>query len=414
MAELTSFDGSGYAPLLRQLRIRNGVAKFTLTEAATLTARSPNFIDIDPNGTKVVTLPAEGDSDGLVFWIINSGGAGEDITLNDDSGSLVVTINEDEAAMVACDGTTWRVHMLTSVELSTLRVDTINEATSGSGVTVDGVLLKDSQVKTDVILEKTGAAGVTADGLRLKDATVKPVAGGSAFIDLTDTATGEADILLADARASAMQIREGANLYTTYVTTDSAEEIAQTQRTTTTDGVASGTVRVTGGRCFPLTAADSVDSSEIVQASGGQVAFDKTHSIPADTLKAGSTLYIRAVIRIATVLNGGANMDCALLLGGAAIITATDSGGGAAGTRCLIEAYLTFDAAPAAAVEGRGVSTAVWSDTVAVIGMAPLAAGAVPTFATDGALVVSATGESSAAGDGSGRIVLEQLYIRID
>lgn len=45
----------------------------------------------------------------------------------------------------------------------------ISEKTAGTGVTVDGVLLKDSQVTTDVILEKTGAAGVTIDGVLLKD-----------------------------------------------------------------------------------------------------------------------------------------------------------------------------------------------------------------------------------------------------
>ena len=36
-------------------------------------------------------------------------------------------------------------------------------------MTVDGVLLKDSQVSTNVINEKTAAAGVTADGVLLKD-----------------------------------------------------------------------------------------------------------------------------------------------------------------------------------------------------------------------------------------------------
>lgn len=50
--------------------------------------------------------------------------------------------------------------------------DTISELTSGAGVTVDGVLLKDSQVTTDQINEKTGAVGVTIDGVLLKDSQV--------------------------------------------------------------------------------------------------------------------------------------------------------------------------------------------------------------------------------------------------
>lgn len=47
--------------------------------------------------------------------------------------------------------------------------DTIAEHTSGAGVTVDGVLLKDSQVSTDQINEKTSGSGVTVDGLLIKD-----------------------------------------------------------------------------------------------------------------------------------------------------------------------------------------------------------------------------------------------------
>lgn len=56
--------------------------------------------------------------------------------------------------------------------VSSYAADTIAESTSGAGVTVDGVLLKDSQVTTDVINEKTGAAGVTVDGVLLKDSQV--------------------------------------------------------------------------------------------------------------------------------------------------------------------------------------------------------------------------------------------------
>jgi len=57
--------------------------------------------------------------------------------------------------------------------LSTPKVDTISELTSAAGVTVDGVLLKDSEVSTDVINEKTSATGVTIDGVLLKDGAVQ-------------------------------------------------------------------------------------------------------------------------------------------------------------------------------------------------------------------------------------------------
>jgi hypothetical protein len=53
--------------------------------------------------------------------------------------------------------------------ITTLRTDTITERTPAAGVTIDGVLLKDSEVTTDVIHEKTPATGVTIDGLLIMD-----------------------------------------------------------------------------------------------------------------------------------------------------------------------------------------------------------------------------------------------------
>jgi hypothetical protein len=82
-----------------------------------------------------------------------------------------------------------------------------------------------TSVVTDTISEKTSAAGVTIDGLLIKDATIAPNAGGSAFIDLTAVATGEADVLLKDNLAIALQLREAANVYATIVTTNDAERI---------------------------------------------------------------------------------------------------------------------------------------------------------------------------------------------
>jgi hypothetical protein len=53
--------------------------------------------------------------------------------------------------------------------MSEVKVDTISERTAAGGVTIDGVLLKDSIVNTDNIAEKTAAAGVTIDGVLVKD-----------------------------------------------------------------------------------------------------------------------------------------------------------------------------------------------------------------------------------------------------
>lgn len=55
---------------------------------------------------------------------------------------------------------------------SGIGTDTISEKTTATGVTIDGVLLKDSAVNVDTIAEKTAAAGVTIDGVLLKDRNV--------------------------------------------------------------------------------------------------------------------------------------------------------------------------------------------------------------------------------------------------
>jgi hypothetical protein len=85
-----------------------------------------------------------------------------------------------------------------------IKADTIAEATSGAGVTADGVLLKDGAVTTsgnatvggsvtatgvssDTISEKTGAAGVTIDGVLCKDGRVY---GTIALNSLTATTSG--------------------------------------------------------------------------------------------------------------------------------------------------------------------------------------------------------------------------------
>ena len=70
---------------------------------------------------------------------------------------------------------------------SELKVDTISEKTSASGVTIDGVNLKDSVVKTDTISEKTSTAGVTIDGALIKDSKIAATAGGGLVLLSSNT-----------------------------------------------------------------------------------------------------------------------------------------------------------------------------------------------------------------------------------
>lgn len=72
-----------------------------------------------------------------------------------------------------------------------VNTDQINESPgSGLGVTVDGVLLKDSQVNTDQINEKTSATGVTIDGVLLKDGKVNSLANFHGSLQATTSSYG--------------------------------------------------------------------------------------------------------------------------------------------------------------------------------------------------------------------------------
>ena len=268
----------------------------------------------------------------------------------------------------------------------------------------------------------TSLAGDTAGVIYADFEAIAPTDGGAAAhvaywvaaghdvaLDLSECATGEGDVVLADNLASALQIREATNAIWTVVTTTGAKSIDSSYRITTTDGVASGTAKVVGGRLTSSVA----DSTTINQAASGYSAFDVTASIPANTLKAGSRLKVRAVVRISTILNGGATVEGAkLLLESTVLLVVHGSTAGAADTRCLVEGEFVARAAPGGAVALAGVASGAWSDTVAKVTVgAP--AGGVPTFATNGALVFSVQVSTSAAGDTTGRLVLEDLYTEV-
>lgn len=78
---------------------------------------------------------------------------------------IIDTVNDITDGTYTIDDLT--VETLTAT--TSITTDVINEQTSAAGVTIDGVLLKDSTVKTDTIKEKTAANGVNIDGVVCKD-----------------------------------------------------------------------------------------------------------------------------------------------------------------------------------------------------------------------------------------------------
>lgn len=103
-----AFNTSATKVLWAQLRLRGGVEIATMTGNVTLDASSSNIQVLDPGGAaRTVTLPAEDDSNGLVFWFFNSADAAELLTIQEDGATTIVALRGGESALVACNGSTW-------------------------------------------------------------------------------------------------------------------------------------------------------------------------------------------------------------------------------------------------------------------------------------------------------------------
>ncbi len=86
---------------------------------------------------------------------------------------------------------------------------------------------------------------------------------------------------------------------------------------TTTDGVASGTARRVGGVAYRSTAA----STAITGATETDTAFDTKYTIPANTLKAGTVVRVRAQ-GIHTATTGAETHDLSLKIGSTTVVSA--------------------------------------------------------------------------------------------
>lgn len=96
--------------------------------------------------------------------------------------------------------------------------------------------------------------------------------------------------------------------------TFAAVATALTGRLTTTDGVSSGTARIVGGLVYRSVAA----STAITGAQEADTAFDSSVTLPANTLKAGTVLRIRAA-GIHTATTGAETHTMALKVGGVTV-----------------------------------------------------------------------------------------------
>jgi hypothetical protein len=241
---------------------------------------------------------------------------------------------------------------------------------------------------------------------------IRADAGWSSFADLSSMATGEADVIMGDNLASAFEFREGTNTYLKFVTTNSSESIAAEQRLTTTDGVASGTVRVIGGRAQTIIA----DVTHVDPAGAGDAAETviQTYTIPANTIKASTNIFVD----FAGICTVGATVETVVLrvrLGGVGgtIIAASTSLDPAANNVFSGRIWLTGHAAPGAAAE---VAHSGWFKDMAAAGADSAIVQTGPTltnFATNGALdLVFTVDFANAEAAGGDTIALRQWHVQ--
>jgi len=69
----------------------------------------PPVVLLDPGGGAIsALLPAEADGKSKVFIIFNTADAAEAIAVKEDSGTTtIITLDQNQAGVVFCDGTTW-------------------------------------------------------------------------------------------------------------------------------------------------------------------------------------------------------------------------------------------------------------------------------------------------------------------
>lgn len=86
-------------------------ALVTGSASAAQSQLTSNMLFVDPNGgAQDLTLPAEADFKGSLR-IVNVADAAEAVTVKDDGGGTIITLDQNQAGLVICNGTEWRGFM---------------------------------------------------------------------------------------------------------------------------------------------------------------------------------------------------------------------------------------------------------------------------------------------------------------
>jgi hypothetical protein len=344
---ITAADSAGNTTTTITNASQSGARTYTIPDAGA----SASFVMTEGtqtvNGTKTIAA--------LVTTNLDAGASGTAGTVD----VFPSTASKGKLTFQAADSAGDTTTTITNASQAGARTYTIPDA----GASASFVMTEGNQT---IAGTKTFSAGITLSAATQIDASA-----------------GATDYKVPDNNATALRFREATNDYLIINTTDNSEAVDCYKRLTTTDGVASGTARVIGGRATAnVSASDTVTA---VASNDSFVAFATTYDIPANTLKLGTVLRAKALV-VVNDASGTDTLTVELRIGGTTLIATTAVDPGATTDLHILEFEFVSRAAPGATSSCVGYGR--WTTNTGgslVHGTGLLA----PTnFATNGALTL--------------------------
>jgi len=309
-----------------------GTGDLVIADAVSLAIGTGKDLDIVSDGTDV-TMTGTGA-----------------ITITDSTGTVSIGVGVAGAVNIS-DGT------------ASLTMDASGAVSLGDGtgsIEIDGAGALSLTGVTTIDLDGSGAVSLesSADAINVgADAVAQPLNLG--------TGAAARQINVGNAASAGIAMEAGVGSLTMAADVD----IQSSARMTTTDGVASGTARVVGGRAGVNPAASTaVDDTKAIFSTG-------EYQIPAGTLKTNCTLKFKAMVGVTAVSGAGATLLLEAFFGGTGGTLIADSTampiGGAAGNGvngiAIVEGFLTVRADASA---GAGTVTGYMTSKFATVGAA--------------------------------------------
>lgn len=234
MAETKFLSGEQNTSTTQQL-LKGGFSTETLAGAKTLTNRSAHVQRLDPGGaSRDVTLPTA--KSGLWFAFYNAADAAEDLVIKNAAAATIGTISQGEFGVFACavDGAWVNFAEFAVASAAAISTDSLTELTPGAGPDIDGssattgnwaFKLADNLASALVVKEAANAYLTFKTTNSAEAVQVNKTLAPLGSIDLSGNATTISKVLIADNLADALNITEGANSYLKITSTNSAELI---------------------------------------------------------------------------------------------------------------------------------------------------------------------------------------------